>query len=161
MINNPSGGVKFTHEQNEQISQLQAVLSNVQNEINIHRKENNSLKTEIEKLDKEKAYKEELVSNLTVHVDSLEATIKKTKKDVQENLNLLEETSAKTKELNKKSLKKESELTEREDSIKNSENELEKKVADFNTKSSQLSKDREEVKEIKSALLKVIEQVKW
>ena len=159
MINSPTENVKLTFEQLQQIDVVQKQLANLQSEINIASKSLNVLKKDCDKVTKERIYQEELLSNLTVDVKKVEDRLGELTKERDTAIAQLDKAREETTKLNSSNCKKDLELKDRENKLQKEEEDLEKKVADFNIKSNQLLKEQDDLKNKKSILSKAIEQI--
>lgn len=159
MINSTYPNVKLTFEQEQQIEATKEILRNLESEITIAQKALKGVKLECDRAVKEKAYLEEINSNLANDIE----IIKSVKSELDISYNTLNTSYIeKTKELEAKVkinqeketflMDKENALNIKESEIKDQEIKINKKIEDLNIASdihkNKVNKLKEAIKEM-------------
>lgn len=147
--------------QQNQVNLLERKVVNLQEDITTNKKLQKELQAECDKLNKEKEYLTEVNEELSSKIKKEKVTLKNLLAEIKDSSDTLESNLKKASEDQKVLSQRLKDIEERENKVSSLEVELNKKVEDFNIKSSQLLKDQLSIKTAKDAFLKATETVVW
>lgn len=161
MIDTPTDNVKLTFEQMQQIDVVEKRLVVLKNEITISQNLLMGTRMETDRATKEREYQEELLSNLQSQVEDFSNKKDALVLDINSSIEINDKLKLETTKMNEENHRKISEIVSRENELKIKEENFNKRMEDFNIKSSQLLEDQLSIKTAKDAFLKATEAVVW
>lgn len=159
MINNSSDNVVVSVAGQSEINLLERRLLNFQQEITDVKNELDNAKVELEKVNREKQYQQELLTTVEETLAQKRAALDALIQETQERSAHLEEIETKSIQLESNHKNRHEELSAKESKIIDAETTHNRRKEDFDKNYTKFVEDQKSVQKAKEALIKVIGEI--